>query len=62
MISTSESGGLQLHAGITSRRLLFLARAIGNFAKSDRVVASSRRQELYDVTAMESRCLGRHLM
>lgn len=38
----------------------YLARAIANLAKSDRVVAASRRPQLYDVTAIKSRCMGRH--
>jgi hypothetical protein len=45
MMSTSESNGRPPHAGITSRRSLFLASAFGNFAKSDRVVAASRRAQ-----------------
>jgi hypothetical protein len=61
-MSTSESDGLQPHARITSRRSLFLARAIANFAKSDRVVVASWRAQLYDVTSKESRRMGRHLI
>jgi hypothetical protein len=41
-MSTSVSDGPQSHAGITSRRVLLLARIIANFAKSDRGVATSR--------------------
>jgi len=56
VMSTSESDGPQPHAGITSRRSLFLARVIANFAKSDRVAAAARPAQLYDVTAIKSSC------
>ena len=39
----------------------FLASAIANFAKSDRVVAASRPLQHYDVTFIKSRCVSRHL-
>ena len=48
--------GSRLMLGITSRRSLFLARVIANFAKSDRVVAASLLVQLYDDTAIKSSC------
>ena len=54
--STSESDRPQPYAAITSRRSLFLGRVIANFAKSNRVVAASRREQLYGVTAIKSSC------
>src|ERR1700726_1441322 len=46
----------RLDAGITSRRSLFFARVIANFAKSDQVVTACRLAEFYDVTAIKSTC------
>jgi hypothetical protein len=61
-MSQGESDGPQPHAGIVSRRSLFLARIIANFAKSDRVVAASRLAQRYDVTTIKSSCYRlRHL-
>ena len=57
----SESDGVQPHAGITSRRSLFLARP-RELCEVRPGLAAIGRPQPYDVTAIKSRCIGWHLI